>query len=85
MHFQRFGRCHQDHGVRPQAGFAAFDVEEFFRAEIGAETRFGNDVVRELQGCLGGDYRITAVCNVGEWATVHQRGIVFQRLHEIRL
>ena len=32
-----------------KSGLAAFDVEEFLRAEIGAEARFGDGVIRERQ------------------------------------
>lgn len=37
------------HRIRPQACLAAFDIEEFFRTEIRAETGLGNHVVAELE------------------------------------
>ena len=35
--------------VRRKPGLAAFDVEEFLGAEIGAEAGFGHDIVGELE------------------------------------
>ena len=49
MHLQRPHGRH-DHGcVRLEPGFAAFDVEEFLGAEIGAKPGLGDDVIGELQ------------------------------------
>ena len=74
-----------DRGRRLQAGLAALDVEEFFRAEIGAETGFGDDIVGELQRRRGGDDRVAAMRDVGERAAMHEGRVVLQRLHEVGL
>ena len=66
-----------------QAGLAAFDIHEFFRAEICAETGFGDDVVRQFQSALCRDDRVATVSNVCKWTTVDKRGIVLNRLHKI--
>ena len=78
------GGHYHDH-VRPQAGLAALDVDEFFGAEIRAESGFGNHIVSELQRGSRRDHRVAAVRDVGERAAVDQRRIVLQRLHQVRL
>ena len=70
-------------GFRP--GLAALDVEELFRAEIGAEAGLGDDVVGELQRRRGGDHRVAAMRDVGERAAMHEGRVVLQRLHEVGL
>ena len=39
VHLERADRGHDDDGVWPEPGHAAFDVEEFLRAEVCGETR----------------------------------------------
>ena len=84
MIFQRaYGR--NDHArVGPQSRFAAFDVDEFFRAEIRAETRFGHYIIAQLQRCLRRDHGVAAVGDIGERPAVDEGGIIFQSLGEIR-
>ncbi len=82
--FHRAHRRHDHRGARPQAGLAAFDVEEFLGAEIGAEARLGDDVVRQLECALGGDHGIAAVSDVGEGAAVDERRVILERLHQVR-
>ena len=83
VHFQRADGCHQHYGVGLQPRLTAFDVQEFFRSEIGAETRLGDRVIAQRHGGFGRDDRIAAVCDVGERSAVDQRGRTFQRLHEV--
>ena len=75
------GDDHRRGGLQP--GYAAFDVEEFLRAEVGAEAGFGHDVVAELERGARRDGGIAAVGDVGERAAVHERRRSFERLHEI--
>ena len=75
-----------DHGrIGFQAGQAAFDVAEFFRAQIRAEARFGNGIIGQMQGEAGGGNGIAAVGDVGEWAAVDEGGRAAYGLHQIRL
>ena len=69
--------------VRLQPGFAAFDVDEFFRAEVGAETGFRHDIVRKLERGRGRDHRIAAMRDVRERAAMHEGRRAFQRLHQV--
>ena len=85
VHLHRAHGGDDDRGSRLQPGLAAFDVEEFFGAEIGAETGFGDDIVGELQRGRGGDDRVAAMRDVGEGAAMHEGRVVLQRLHEVRL
>ena len=71
--------------VGREAGQAALDVEELLRAEVGAEARFRDAVIAELQGQLRGAHGVAAVRNVGERTAVHNGRRVFQRLHKVRL
>ncbi len=68
-----------------QPGFTAFDIKKLLGTEIGTETGLGHHVITELQCSAGGHYRITAMGNIGKWPAMHQRRVVFQRLHQVRL
>jgi len=83
--FQRAHRRHEHDRVGMQPGRAALDVEEFLRAQIGAETRLGDAVVGQLHCRTRGDNRIAAVCDVGKRPAVDHAGRVFHRLHEVGL
>ena len=48
VHFQRPDGRYDDDGGRNEPCEAAFDIQKFFRAEIGAESRFGHSVVSKL-------------------------------------
>ena len=83
VHFERSDCRDQHRRRRLQSRLSALDVEEFLGAEIGAEARFGDDVVGELERRPGRDHRVAAVGDVGERAAVHERGRTFEGLHEI--
>ena len=85
LHLECLDGRDQHGGIGPQAGFAALDIEELLSAEICAETRFGHDVVGQLEASPGRHDRIAAMRDVRERPAVHQRRVVFHRLHEIRL
>ena len=85
VHFERPHCRHDDGGSGFQPGLAALDVEEFLRAEIGAEPRLGHDIVGELERGFGRHDRIAAVRDIGEGAAMHQRRRTFERLDEIGL
>ena len=70
-------------GFKP--GLAAFDVEELLRAEVGAETGLGDDIVGELERGSRRDDRIAAMRDVGERAAVDERRRALEGLHEIGL
>ena len=54
MHLESTNGSHNDGAVRLQPSLPAFDVHEFFGAEIRAEAGFSNDIIRKLQGTLCG-------------------------------
>ena len=85
VHLERADGGDDDRRGGLQARLAALDVEEFLRAEIGAEAGLGDDVVGELQRRRGRDHRVAAMGDVGERAAVDEGRIVLQRLHEVRL
>ncbi len=78
------GGDEHDH-VGPQPGLATLDIDEFFGTEVGAEASLGDNIVGQLQRGASGDHRVAAVRDVGERATVNERRVVFQRLHQVRL
>ncbi len=75
---------HEHRGFRVEAAEAALDVEEFLGAEVGSESRFGDDDVRERQGRARREDAVAAVGDVAERAGVHERRPAFERLHEVR-
>ena len=84
VHLERAHGCDDYRGRRIEPGLAALDVEEFLRAEVGAEARFRNHVVAELERRLGGQHRVAAMRDVGERPAVDEDGIVLQCLHQVR-
>ena len=78
-------RGHHHRGVRGQPRRPALDVQELFRAQVAAEARLGDHIIRQGQGHAGGDDGIAAVGDIGEGTAVHQRRRAFQGLHQIGL
>ena len=68
MHLERADGRDEHDAIGLQPGLAAFDVEEFLGAEIGAEAGLGDDVIGELERGLGGDHRVAAMRDIGERA-----------------
>jgi hypothetical protein len=85
IHLQRPDRGDDDGGGRLQAGLAALDVEELFRAEIGAEAGLRHHVIGKLQRSARRHDRVAAMGDVGEGAAMDEGGVVLQRLDEVGL
>ncbi len=60
------------------------DVDELLRAEIGAESSFGDDIVGEPECADGRDDAVAPVGDVRERSAVHESRRSFQGLHEVR-
>ena len=84
MVFQATDGCHEHHHVRADAGLPAFDVQKLLRAEVRAESGFGNGVLGQTHRQLGRDHRIASVRDIGERTSVDDRGVVLERLDQIR-
>ncbi len=83
VHFQCTDGCDDDGNCRVEAGLAAFDVEKLLGPEIGAEARFGYDIVGEAEACGRRHDRVAAMSDIGEGAAVDESRIVLERLHQI--
>ncbi len=84
VHLERADGRDDHHAIGFQPGLAALDVEEFLRAEVGAEAGLGHHVIRELQRGGRRRHRVAAMRDVGERAAVDEGGRAFERLHEVR-
>ena len=83
-----FERAHggdDDGAVGLEPALTAFDVDEFFRAQIRAKARLGHGVVAKCQRAAGGDEAVAAVGDVGEGSAVDERRRAFDGLHQIGL
>ena len=85
VHFERAHRGDHHCGGGFQTRDAAFDVEEFLRAEVRAEARLGDHIVAELQRRARCDDGIAPVRNVRERSAVDDGGRVFEGLDEVGL
>ena len=65
VHLQGADGGDQHDAIRRQAGLAAFDVEEFLGAEVGAEAGFGHHVIGELE--RGGRRRRPSCSHARYW------------------
>ena len=74
---------HDDGDGRFRSGLLHHDVEEFFGAEIGGESRFVHDVVGEAQRHFLRDDAAGAVRDICERTCVHKRRRSIGRLREI--
>ena len=83
MVFQSSHGGHQDHCRGLQPRFAAFDVDEFFSAQVSAKTSFGDHIVGQFHGGGSGDHRVAAVRDVGKRAAMDKGQVVFQGLRDI--
>ena len=83
VHFEGADGGDEDDGGGVEAGAAAFDVEEFFAAEVEGEAGFGDGEVGVGEGHAGGEDGIAAVGDVGEGAAVDEGGDAFDGLDEI--
>jgi len=80
-------RAHRrdDDAAEPQARLAALDVDEFLRARSAPKPASRDHVIRELHRRARRDHGVAAVGDVGERTAMNESGIVFQRLHQVRL
>ena len=85
LHLERAHRGDEHRNRRFESGLAAFDVEEFLRSEIGAESRLGDDIIGKFERGPRRHDGIAAVGDVGERASMDESGSPFERLHEIGL
>ena len=85
VELERLDGGHQHHRIGFQPGLAALDVEELLRAEVGGKSTLRDGELGQAHRELGGRDAVAAVGDVRKRATVNERGVVLQRLHEIRL
>src|SRR5699024_5495973 len=68
-------------GGKPASG--AGDIHKFFGTQIRTEAGFGDDGIGKIKSGIGGNHRIGAAGDIGEWSTVNQRRSTGQSLHEV--
>ena len=71
--------------IGSKSGHTAFDIQEFFRPQIGAEARLCHTVISQLQCHAGGGYRIAAVGNIGKGPSVDDGRRMLQGLDQVGL
>ena len=85
MHLQCAHCSNQHNSIRLQPGITAFDVKEFFSAQISAEACFCNRIISQLHSRLSCHHAVAAVGDIGKRPAVNNRRHIFQCLHKIRL
>ena len=85
IHFHGAHGGDQHHTIGGKPGLAAFDIHEFLGAKIGPETGFRHHIIGQFQRGCGGNDRVAAMRDIGERAAMHEGGVVFERLHKVRL
>lgn len=63
----------------------ALDINELFRAQVGAEAGLGNHHVIQRQRGPGGRDRIASVGDIGKRPTMDEHRVMLQALHQIWL
>ncbi len=82
VHLERAHGSNQYHTVGDQAGVAAFDVEEFFHADVSAETGLCDYIIGQLESNSVGNDRTVAVRDIRERSGVYESRGAFQSLHQ---
>ena len=85
VHLERTHGGDDDDGIGGEPRQAAFDVEEFLRAEIRTEARLRDDVVRTGECRLGRCDAAAPMGDVREGASVDEGGRPLDGLHEVGL
>ena len=81
---QRSYRRNDNDRIRLHSAHPAFNVQELLRSEIGAESGFRNDIIRQLARHFCRNHRVTSVSNIRKRSAVNERRRSFQCLHQIR-
>ncbi|CDC62846.1 uncharacterized protein BN660_01714 [Clostridium sp. CAG:448] len=83
MHLQCAHGGNHDARVRFEPRHTAFDVQELFRSEVGAESRLGDRVVPGLQCHACRQHGIAAVGNIGKGTAMYKCGSPLQCLYQV--
>ncbi len=68
--------------IRLQAGIAALEIPEFLEADVGAESAFGEVIIRKLKGqFIRHDGGLTDG-DIGKRSSVNKNGLSFNRLQQ---
>ena len=73
--FKSLDSSNKDNTGRGESGKPAFDIEEFFSAEIRAESCFGDAVVAEFKSKFSRSDGIASVSNIGKRTAVRTDSI----------
>ena len=84
MKFECADRYDQHYRGRFYPGCPAFDIHEFFCAEVRAEPRLRDNIICQFQRGLCRDDGITAVCDIRKRSAVNEERCMFQGLYKIR-
>ena len=85
VHFESAYGGDEHDGGRGETALTAFDMDEFFTAEVKGEAAFGDDEIGVGKGHAGGDDGVAAVGDVGEGAAVEKGGHALDGLDEVGL
>ena len=85
VQFERLDGGDDHDAVGLDTRHAALRIEKFFRAEVCAESRLGDDPVGKPECGVSRQDAVAAVRDVGKRAAVHDGGRTFERLHQIGL
>ena len=85
VHLQSLSGSHEHSQLRSDTRLAAFDIIEFLRTQIGAESSFGDDIVTIGHGQTGCQHGVTSVSDIGKRTAVYESRCVLGGLHQIRM
>ena len=83
--FHRANSGNENNTGRFNRSEAAFYIEKFFRAQIGAEACLGNSIIRKFKRCFCSTDAVTAMSNIRKRSAVHNGRSILQSLNKIRL
>ena len=82
--FQCTYGSYDDDGRGSQSCHTAFDIQEFFCAQISAEAGLCDGVIAQLQSHLGSDNGIASMGDISERTAVYDSGHMLQSLNQVR-
>ena len=85
VHLQTVACRYYYHQVGQAVELTALDVQKFLCAQVSTESCLCDNIVTDRKACLGRQYGVTSMGDIGKRSAMDDDRRIFCRLHEVRL